>query len=238
MRRALLLVLALLPIAAQAAGFSVAPMRGELGAKVKSASFTVANSNATALSFRVVVRKWTQDAQGNDVYVDSGDLVAYPMQFEVPANGKRIVRVGFEGAAPAKESAYRVYIEELPPAAAPSAGRVGAIAVVGRFGIPVFVKPEGARPQLAIEHVSAQRGAYTVKVSNAGTSRAKLSGITAGSGADAEFGNPYLLPGTTREITGPIGTPCKAGSKVRIVATAEGSQAEKELVLPPDACGA
>src|SRR6185436_4356630 len=133
------------------------------------------NAGKEPLSFQVAVRKWTQDANGNDVYEDtSKDLVVFPRQFEVPAGGKRIVRVGIEGAPPAAEAAYRVFIEELPPAAGASQGRKGTVAVVGRFALPVFIVPAGAKSKLAVESAAAKGGTYTVKLSNAGASRVRL----------------------------------------------------------------
>jgi fimbrial chaperone protein len=225
--------------AAEAGAFSVAPLGAELGAKTKAASFTVSNADKTPLSFQVAVRKWTQDAQGNDVYEDTTkDLVVFPRQFEVPPGGKRIVRVGIEGAPPAAEAAYRVFIEELPPAASASQGRHGTVAVVGRFALPVFIVPAGAKGKLAIDSMSAKGGTYTLKLSNTGASRIHLASLAAGAkDTEAALTNPYLLPGTGREVSGPLGAGCKPGATVKVVATADGGQkAVKELVLPPDAC--
>jgi len=224
---------------ALAGAFSVAPLGAELSAKTKAASFTVTNGGKQPLSFQVAVRKWTQDAKGNDVYEDtSKDLVVFPRQFEVAAGAKRIVRVGIEGAPPASEEAYRVFIEELPPAASASQGRTGTVAVVGRFALPVFIVPAGAKGRLAIESAAAKGGNYSVKLSNGGASRVRLANLAAGAkDTEATLTNPYLLPGAGREVSGPLGAACKPGATVKVVATADGGQkAEKELVLPPDAC--
>jgi fimbrial chaperone protein len=225
--------------AAHGGAFSVAPLGAELNAKAKAASFTVTNGGKVPLSFQVAVRKWTQDAKGADVYEDTTkDLVVFPRQFEVPAGGKRIVRVGIEGAPPATEAAYRVFIEELPPAASASQGRKGTVAVVGRFALPVFIVPAGAKSKLAIESVSAKGGTYSVKLSNGGASRLRLASLAAG-GKDTEatLATPYLLAGASQDASGPLGAACKAGATVKVVATADGGQkAEKDLVLPPDAC--
>ena len=225
--------------AAEAVGFSVAPLGAELSAKSKAASFTVANSGKESLSFQVTVRKWTQDAKGEDIYEEtSKDLVVFPRQFEVPAGGKRIVRVGIEGAPPAGEAAYRVFIEELPPAASATQGRTGTIAVVGRFALPVFIVPQGAKSKLAIDSVTAKGGTYSAKLSNAGASRVRLANLGTGAkDTEASLSSPYLLAGTSREISGSLGAACKAGASVKVVAVADGGQkAEKDLVLPPDAC--
>jgi len=225
--------------AAEAGAFSVAPLGAELNAKTKAASFTVTNGGKEPLSFQVAVRKWTQDAKGNDVFEEaSKDLVVFPRQFDVPGGGKRIVRVGIEGAPPASEAAYRVFIEELPPAASASQGRKGTVAVVGRFALPVFIGPAGAKSKLAIDSVTAKGGTYSAKLSNAGASRVRLAHVAAGAkDTEATLGSPYLLAGASHEISGPLGAGCKPGAKVKVVATADGGQkAEKELVLPPDAC--
>jgi fimbrial chaperone protein len=237
---AALLCLALLATPAVHAGaFSVAPLGAELNAKTKAASFTVTNAGKEPLSFQVAVRKWTQDSQGNDVLEDTTkDLVVFPRQFDVPPGGKRIVRVGLEGAPPATEAAYRVFIEELPPAASASQGRKGTVAVVGRFALPVFIVPAGAKSRLAIDSVAAKGGMYSVKVSNAGASRVRLASLAAGAkDTQATLTAPYLLAGSSQDFSGPLGAGCKAGATVKVVATADGGQkAEKDLVLPPDAC--
>ena len=150
------------------------------------------------------------------------------------------MRVGIEGAPPAAEAAYRVFIEELPPAASASQGRKGTVAVVGRFALPVFVVPTGAKGKLAIDSATAKGGTYSVKLSNAGGSRVRLASLAAGAkDTEATLSNPYLLPGASREVSGPLGAGCKPGAKVKVVASVDGGQkAEKELVLPPDACRA
>ena len=223
--------------AALAGTFGVTPLGAELGPKVKSASFTVSNTGTTPLSFQVAVRSWSQDAKGDDAYAETKDLVIFPAQLEVPPGGKRIVRVGYEGAAPPAEHAYRVFIEELPPALN-IAQRKGEVAVLGRFGMPVFVKPAGAKAALSIDEASAKGGTYKIKLSNTGTSRVHLENVNAG-GADsaAQLTKPYLLPGTSREFSGPLGAACKAGAKVKVTAIAHaGPKATKELTLPADAC--
>jgi fimbrial chaperone protein len=221
----------------QAGAFSVSPLRAELTEQTKAASFTVANAASTPSSFQVNVRKWTQDAQGNDVYEDTKDLVVFPKQLDVPANGKRIVRVGIEGKPSGTELAYRVFIEELPPAAAASEGRKGTISVVGRFALPVFVRSKGVKGQLVIDSAGAKDGTYKVRVSNGGTARIRLVQLDIGPGSPAEITNPYILPGAAREYSGTLGKPCVSGAKVKVKAASEiGLKAEKELVLPPDAC--
>jgi fimbrial chaperone protein len=237
---AILLACVLAPIASAASSFSVSPLKGELNEKVKSVSFTVTNADASPVSFQVNVRKWTQDAAGTDVYEDSTDLVVFPKQLEVPPGGKRIVRVGIEGKPAASEAAYRVFIEELPPATSGSSGRKGTVAVVGRFAVPVFVMAAAAKPQIVIDTVSAKDGAYTVRLHNSGTSRVNIVSVAAGaSDTAATLTHPYLLAGTSREFSGPLGAACKAGAKVKVaVATERGLKAEKEVVLPPDACRA
>jgi fimbrial chaperone protein len=231
--------LAALALPAWAGSFSVSPLRAELGEKAKSASFTVVNASSAPLGFQVTARKWTQDSSGNDVYEDSKDLVVFPKQLELPPNGKRIVRVGIEGAPPATEAAYRVFIEELPPAASGSGGRKGTVSVVGRFALPVFVKPASAKGKVVIESASAKDGSYTVRLTNAGNSRVHLTQVAAGGAKDTgvELSNPYLLAGAARDFSGPLGAHCKPGEKVRLTVTSEvAPKAEKELVLPPDAC--
>jgi P pilus assembly chaperone PapD len=86
--------------------------------------------------------------------------------------------------------------------------------------------------------VTAKGGTYTAKVSNSGASRVRLESLAAGAkDTEATLTSPYLLAGASHEVSGPLGAACKAGATVKVVATADGGQkAEKDLVLPPDAC--
>jgi hypothetical protein len=150
----------------------------------------------------------------------------------VPAGGKRIVRVGIEGAPPAAEAAYRVFIEELPPAASASQGRKGTVAVVGRFALPVFIVPAGAKGKLAIDSAAAKGGHVLGEALEPGAPRACAWRVSrpARRTPRPRSPAPYLLAGTSREVSGPLGAGCKAGATVKVVATAEGARRRRRIL--------
>jgi fimbrial chaperone protein len=47
--------------------------------------------------------EWTQDAQGKDIYADTGDLVYFPRQMEIEPGARKLVRVGAKAPAGATE---------------------------------------------------------------------------------------------------------------------------------------
>ena len=237
-RVALLLAAILAAPAAYAAKFGVSPLIMMLG-KAKSASITVSNDDKAPISFQVSVKKWTQGPKGEDIYEDSKDLVVYPQQLEVGPGQKKLVRVGFEGTPPKREAAYRVFIEELPPAANPAAGRKGQVQVLGRFGLPVFVKDPAAKPKLAIDDVSAKGGKVMAKFSNGGDSALRVNRLTAGTTPLEDFSGGWLLAGSSREFSASLpAKACKPGAMTFHAESLGGVKATRDATIAADACKA
>jgi len=234
----LLLAAILAAPAAHAAKFGVTPLIMMLG-KAKSASITVSNDDKAPASFQVTVKKWTQGPKGEDIYEDSKDLVVFPQQLEVGPGQKKLVRVGFEGTPPKRENAYRVFIEELPPAANPLEGRKGQVQVLGRFGLPVFVKDPAAQPKLAIDDVNLKGGKVTAKFSNAGDSAVRVNRLSAGSAPIEDFGGGWLLAGSSREFSATVpGAACKPGKVTFHAESLGGVKATRDATIAADGCKA
>ena len=237
-RAALLFAAILAAPAAYAEKFGVSPLIMMLG-KAKSASITVSNDDKAPIFFQVSVKKWTQGPKGEDIYEDSKDLVVYPQQLEVGPGQKKLVRVGFEGTPPKREAAYRVFIEELPPAANPAAGRKGQVQVLGRFGLPVFVKDPAAKPKLAIDDVSAKGGKVMAKFSNGGDSALRVNRLTAGTTALEDFSGGWLLAGSSREFSASLpAKACKPGAMTFHAESLGGVKATRDATIAADACKA
>ncbi len=241
-RRALFAVtLALAPGLVMASSFGVTPLRLDIGPKAKSGSFTVSNQDKTAITFQVSVKKWTQEPGGKDVYADSKELVVFPQQLEIAPGQKKIVRVGFEGTPPKREVAYRVFIEELPPALKVSE-HGGEVRVLGRFGLAVLVRDSHAKAHLQIDELSVQAGKVTAQVSNTGDSSARVQRLSLGKSKELlpGFAGNWILAGSSREFTGMLeGANCKPGAHVVFeVESFLGVKASKEVTLPADACKA
>ena len=233
--------LALAPCLAAASSFGVTPLRLDIGPKAKSGSFTVSNQDTAPITFQVSVKKWTQEPGGKDVYTDSKELIVFPQQLEIAPGKKKIVRVGFEGAPPKRESAYRVFIEELPPAVKVSE-HGGEVRVLGRFGLAVLVRDASAKAHLSIDELSVKSGKVTAKVSNTGDSAARVQRLSLGKSKELlpGFGGNWVLAGSWREFSGMLeGAACKPGAPVVFeVESFLGVKASKEVTLPADACKA
>lgn len=192
---------------AHAGSFSVSPIRADLKSGVLSETITVTNEAPTRLRVLVKLVEWTQDANGNDVYTDSSDLVYFPRQMDIEPGAKRLVRVGAKAPAQGAERAYRLFIEEVP---APSAGPVTAVNFYFRFGVPVFVTPATAAPQPEFQATLAA-GKLALQVRNTGRQHFRASRVTFSDQA-----------GWTREVTG----------WYSLASTSRSYQAE----VPPEIC--
>ena len=105
--------------------FTINPLRVSLDRTARASEVTVRNDDATPLRMQVQAMSWRQDAEGKDQYEVSDDLIFFPRALEIPPGESRIIRVGVKAAPATREDTYRLFIEELPPAVAPTpeAGR-------------------------------------------------------------------------------------------------------------------
>lgn len=160
-----LLSVAVLPDAARGGEWRVSPIRLDLGRDAKTGVITVMNDADGKLQLQLTASEWTQDAEGKDLYAESGDLVYYPKIMSVGGKEERILRAGIRIPAAGREKAYRLFLEEIPGPRT-SAGTGVAIAV--RFGVPVFVKPVREEPKAELGPVAMDNGTVSVRVRNAG----------------------------------------------------------------------
>lgn len=197
----LLLVMALaapLPAYAQSLGLQVSPVLIDIPAERAMSSFRLRNARDTEASFEVEVFAWTQE-NGETILTPSTDLIVAPSVFLVAAQREQIVRLGVSSAARggAIERSYRILVRELPSADTTGPG----LQVQVEMSMPVFVRPRGAAPTLALTRVRDANGAPAIRLTNSGASRVSLSQHPEGDNVD---GMPrYLLAGQSvvRPIT-------------------------------------
>ena len=205
----LVLVCLLLTAAAPAlAGrFSVAPIRVDFAAGLRIGAVTVTSEDDHPLVFKNSPSLWTQNPDGGDVYTPTSDLVVTPPLLRVETGEPRIVRVGTLREPGDVERSYRVFLEEQAPANPEGGG--ATIAVVIKFGVPVFVAPRSERVAGSAEIVERKPARVTLQVKNTGNVHFNVETITANGVALKDVSSWYLLPGTTRRY---------------------------DLAIPPDAC--
>jgi fimbrial chaperone protein len=209
-----------MPAASIAGLFSISPIRLDLDGRNKTDSITIGNNETERkIDMQAKLFGWTQDAEGNDVYVESNDLVFFPRIFSVDRQDQRVIRVGLKVPAGAMEQSYRLFVEELPPPPDP-AKRGAQVQFVLRFGVPIFVRPDNERLAGAIEGLEAAATTATVVIRNTGNQNFQILSLSVKSqaGYDKEIVGGYVLAGATKRISAPFpGELCRTLGKLQIV---------------------
>lgn len=231
-------VAALLPCAALASEFSVTPIRAELTPSALSETITVLNHSDARLRVSVKLLEWTQDANGQDVYKESTDLVYFPRQMEVEGGAKRLVRVGAKATGGSgTERAYRLFIEEEPAPAA--VGSPAAVTFYFRFGVPVFVPPANPKPQAEVGEPTLAGGRISVSLRNTGNQHFRLNKLTVtdGAGFSREIAGWYTLAGSSRTYSTEIPPDaCRRAKTLYVKAEGEVVNFERKLDVDPARC--
>ena len=194
--------------------FSVAPIRVDLSPAVRIAAVTVTSEDDHPLVFRNSPSLWTQDANGNDAYTPSADLVITPPLLRVDATEPRTVRVGTLREPGDVERSYRVFLEEQPPANREGTGT--NIAVVIKFGVPVFVAPVSERVAGEVSVVERKPGNMVLQVRNAGNVHFNVESVAANAVPLKDVSSWYLLAGTTRRYALAVPPEACAGPTVEL----------------------
>ncbi|HEV2008604.1 MAG TPA: fimbria/pilus periplasmic chaperone [Burkholderiales bacterium] len=196
----------LMPAASIAGLFSISPIRLDLNRQNKTDSITISNDEPERkIEMQAKLVEWTQDAKGNDVYVESNDLVFFPRIFSVDKQDQRVVRVGLKVPAAATEKSYRLFVEELPPP--PDPDKKGAqILFVLRFGVPIFVRPDTEQLAGSIEGVEFAPAAAMVVIRNTGNQNFQIQSLSVKSqaGYEKEIVGGYVLAGATKHVAAPF----------------------------------
>lgn len=192
---ALAATLAALPAAA--GNFGVSPLDVQFSPQRQSAVINVSNDDTKPLQLRLRAARWTQDAQGEDVYEEAGDLVFFPKRLDIKPGEQKVVRLAISEPPGKGERAWRLFVEELPPAETPRDGQT-KLSVLLTIGVPVFSSPANAKPELKVSSAVLRKdGTLEFTVKNAGASRTRLSRVVAGEGRTVTDALPgrYVFPG-------------------------------------------
>jgi fimbrial chaperone protein len=160
---------------ARAGEMDVNPVLVELSSAEKNVVVTIRNRSKEPGRYNIALFAWDQTTSGEMKLTDTQDVVAFPRTLALGPGEARIVRVGTIVPFGAVEKAYRLFIEELPPAARPeSASRVQ---VLSRVSIPVFVEPERTQERAAIEGLRVAGGKAEFKLRNVGNVRLRPNAV-------------------------------------------------------------
>jgi fimbrial chaperone protein len=193
--------------ALSAGEFTINPLRVNLDRATRSSEITVRNDDTAPLRMQLEAMSWRQDADGKDQYVPAEDLLFFPRAMEIPPGESRIVRVGVRAAPVTREEAYRLFIEELPPAAAEAAPQGASLRIFLRVGVAVFVAPAQAKPAAEITRLDLNAGVAEWSVANSGNAHFRTDAVElAGLSRDGtplfvqSFPERYFLAGTAKTL--------------------------------------
>lgn len=225
--------------------FAINPLRVTLDRGTRASEVVVRNDDRQPLRMQVEAMAWTQDAAGADQYVASDGLLFFPRTMEIPPGESRIIRIGIRAAPVSREDTYRLFIEELPPAAAPEAAAQGtSLRVFLRVGVPVFVAPATSERKGAITQLTFAGRQVTWTVENSGNAhmRADLVELTGRSAAGEVlfthvFPERYWLAGTTRTLRHDVpSAACAQLASIEGVVQGDHASLKRRIDVAPGAC--
>jgi fimbrial chaperone protein len=210
---------ALAALPAAAGNFGVSPLDIQFSPQRQSAVINVTNDDSKPLQIRLRASRWTQNAEGEDVYEDAKDLVFFPKRLDIKPGEQKVVRLAINEPPGAAESAWRLFVEELPPAETPRDGQT-KLSVLLTIGVPVFASPASAKAELKVSSAVLMRdGSLELKVKNAGGSRSRISRILSGEDKTLTEALPgrYIFPGIEKTYRVKVDPAyCRDAGKLRI----------------------
>ena len=172
------IVLGALLSSVAAFALQVHPIPVELEQSKKYREFTIADDNG---KYQVYLKKWTQDAKGQEVLEDTEAVVAYPSILQAP---KKIKVYKKRSNLIPQEESYRLILKEL------NVDKVeGQTRVLKTLSIPVFILPKNQDPKLELECKG-----NTLQIKNSGNMHYKILSI-----AEKKM-TEYVLPNQIKEV--------------------------------------
>jgi fimbrial chaperone protein len=187
-----------------AAALQVSPVKLEIPPPGATTTVTLQNGGDRPLTAQVRVVRWRQ-VDGKDEYEPTDAVVASPPLAELVGDQKYTVRIVRAEQTPvAEEECYRLFVDELPSAAAAGSKSVN---IQLRYSIPVFFYAPDAEPPKLTWRYRRENGRLVATLRNDGGRHVRISALKLKdrSGAVASFnaGLGYVLPHSEVEWTAP-----------------------------------
>ncbi|WP_442114321.1 fimbrial biogenesis chaperone [Pseudomonas sp. NUPR-001] len=211
------------------------PIDPVLEADQKAGALWLENRGTSVTNLQVRVFAWRQ-GDYDDQYQAQREIIGSPPVATIAPGQKQLIRLTRTSASPVgQEQAYRIIIDEIPPALpdiASSGKPQAAIRFQMRYSVPLFVYGQGlwgkpdpngqrdqsgvGKPSLSWRPVSVQGRPY-VEIRNTGPVHARLTDVVLQQG-----GNPrplvegllgYVLPGAS--MRWPLPQPMTAASVLK-----------------------
>ncbi|TWI67301.1 fimbrial chaperone protein [Pseudoduganella lurida] len=228
---------ALTSAGAGAASLQISPVSIAFKAGQGAAAISLQNQGDTPVYGQVRAYAWSQ-RDGEDVLVETTDVVVSPPIIEVAPRATQMIRLILKSNAPSNvERSYRLLVDEIPRGGSEASG----VDIRLRYSVPVFVAPSGdAAPVLAwtlYRQGNTANGAWMMRVSNTGRIHAQL-GATAlrnAAGTDFELSKGlfgYVLPGQQRVWKLPLAQDAKLQGQVTVQSTVNARPETADAATP------
>lgn len=225
---------------ADAALVAIDPVKVLLTGAAPSRSISLRNNGSERVRFQMSAFTWQQTLGGEMQLAPTPDLVFFPSLVELAPGETRRVRVTTTQQVASNERSYRLFVDELPPLAAQPGG---AIRVLTRFGIPVFLAPDAAAAKPTLR-LAVQSGKLSVSLENRGNSHfvaqsVRLVGRAADGSSVLTQDLPawYVLAGGRREYQLPLAADvCSKLTQVSANANTDHGSARLDYQVPSSAC--
>lgn len=207
---------------------SIAPLRVEIEGGEAGATVRLTNASNHPLPVQSRLFAWSQ-AEGEDIYAPSSDLVVSPSIASIPPGQTQIVRILRKGPATPGEKRFRLAVDQLPD---PALARPGQALTRIRFTLPVFVDRDKAQPAAFGWRIAKDR----LELVNSGGATARVLDLQVKT-ADGRIvpvernALRYILGNST--IAWPLGNGCSLGP-VRVTAQIDGQAVDG---VAASACG-
>lgn len=227
-----------LAAAASAASFKLYPVRIVLSPDQPVQTMTIHNSGAEPARAQLRVFAWSQ-ADGEDVFTETRDILANPPIFEVPPGGDQIARFGLRTSPGPVEKSYRVFVQEVPTDRPRKAGEIQTLL---RISVPIFVPAPGAVGKLEWRLFPSNGKQVTLAIRNVGGAHVEINHIDLRRNGDpiaARDMSVYLLPGSAKRLTLDSTSAVTAGQTIALKAQTDQGALSAAIVseAPPGEAG-
>jgi len=202
------------------------PIDPVIEADQKAGALWLENRGTEDASLQIRIFGWRQ-GDFDDQYQNQREIIGSPPVAKIAAGQKQLIRLTRTGATPpGQEKAYRIIIDEIPPAQPQGKDAEkpqAAIRFQMRYSVPLFVYGEGlwgkpdpnsqrdaagiGKPQLSWRQV-ADKGRAWVEIRNTGPVHARLTDVVMQQGGQnrpvVEGLLGYVLPGAVMRWPAPV----------------------------------
>lgn len=143
-------LMAMAALAHAASSVLIWPLNPSIGPGQRAAALWLQNVGTQPVVLQVRVLAWDQ-RDGADQHAQQAEIVGTPPFTTLAPGAKQLVRLtAMQPAAPGREHAYRVLIDEIPPARGAERDSAdatqAALRLQMRYSLPLFVYGDGLRP--------------------------------------------------------------------------------------------